>query len=610
MITFNPTWIDRVFELLGRSPLRQVPDDGRCLPESAALNSIPEISQRLQALRERVHQPLTVGVLGEVKAGKSTLINALVGADVAPVDVLEATQWVMVIRAGDTPRAVIHFSDGTTREGSPQEIHDLLFDQRHNTDFVSRCVEVVVSLPLPGLARWHLIDTPGLATVTEEAAARTQRHLTEVDAVLWVLNANHLGQIDVTSELAQVARLGKPIIAVINRVDEVDADRARLARYVRMRLAEYVQEVFAVSARQARQAQKENDPSLLEACGLPQLQTYLEQRVTGRAEEAQAESLVQQLLALLEMEHTVHDTYGHHLSFLLQEADNHRERLDIEAQRIQKEAESFLYNELERYVDGVAYTFAERIPASPRWDELFRGTKPVINEEQLQSALAGDGFRAWAEGLGPKVDAFVKERWEEAVGRIEVQLRQRFETFFAGEIQRLEGIEGLRSSPDLLEGLKEGLTSGGLIGAGLATYASALGPAAAYISFGAAIGSILPPALFIGAIAGVAMRYMQAGRQAERTRKSLQDAIMRHKQRLQSDWLRSAVFPSLRQHNAAVADTLHQTFTDHILKGWSAEELRTLAQDVDAHVKECETAGRSIRAEVPSLGQLPGESVS
>src|SRR5690606_35938354 len=170
---FNPTWIDRVFELLGRSPLRQVPDDGRCLPESAALNSIPEISQRLQALRERVHQPLTVGVLGEVKAGKSTLINALVGADVAPVDVLEATQWVMVIQHGSTARASLRFTDGSSREGTPQEVHDLLFAERQNPDFVSRCAEVIVTLPQQTLTRLHLIDTPGLATVTEEAAART-----------------------------------------------------------------------------------------------------------------------------------------------------------------------------------------------------------------------------------------------------------------------------------------------------------------------------------------------------------------------------------------------------------------------------------------------------
>src|SRR5690606_1120955 len=133
-----------------------------------------------------------------------------------------------------------------------QEIHDLLLSQRNNREFVRRCAEVVVGLPIPALARWNLVDTPGLATVTEEAAERTRRHLAQVDVVFWVFNANHLGQMDVAEELAEVARLGKPVVAVINRCDEVDADPDRLVHYVRMHFAEYVQDVFAVSAQKAR----------------------------------------------------------------------------------------------------------------------------------------------------------------------------------------------------------------------------------------------------------------------------------------------------------------------------------------------------------------------
>src|SRR5690606_28591065 len=127
----------------------------------------------------RVSKPMTIGVLGEVKAGKSTLVNAMVGTDVAPVDVLEATQWVMEIRAASASQAVIRFVDGSIQKGTAQEIHDLLLSQRNNREFVRRCAEVVVGLPIPALARWNLVDTPGLATVTEEAAERTRRHLAQ-----------------------------------------------------------------------------------------------------------------------------------------------------------------------------------------------------------------------------------------------------------------------------------------------------------------------------------------------------------------------------------------------------------------------------------------------
>ena len=590
MAIFDPRWIDDAQELLARSPLRQTPSCGRSFPEAVTLPPVREISDRLAALRERVAKPLTLAVLGEVKAGKSTLVNALVAAEVAPVDVLEATQWVMAIRSAPTPWASIRFTDGSTQEGSPEEIRDLLFAQRHNLDFVSRCAEVVVQLPLPALTKWHLIDTPGLATVTEHAAARTRRHLLHVDAVLWVLNANHLGQMDVAGELAEVARLGKPILAVINRVDEADTDPGRLVRYVSMGLAEYVQDVFAVSARKARQAQLTGDEALLEESGLPQLQAYLQERITSRAEDAQAESLSQQLLALLQLEETVHETCGRQLDFLLGESETHFQRLELERQRIQKEAELYIDAELERYLYGVAHEFTSRIPDSPGWPAILGGGRPSINEEELQSALAGDGFRAWTEELGPKVDAFIREKWRETADQMEVQLRERFQAFYSGEARRLDGIEGLGGPSDLMEGLKEGLTTGGVIGTGMAVYAAALGPAAAYVTMGTALGAFLPPALLIGAAAGVVLRWLQSGKQAQRLRTSLRDAIVRYKQQLRSDWLSATVFPALYRHNAAVADSLHRAFMERLYQGWSPEELRLLAQAVIAHAQACRMA--------------------
>ncbi|MFS8542643.1 MAG: dynamin family protein [Limnochordales bacterium] len=588
--TFDPAWIDDALQLLQRSPLRRPSHPSRSMPAPFAQEVVEDIPRRVRALKERLSKPLTLAVLGEVKAGKSTLVNALVGADVAPVDVLEATQWIMEIRAADEPYGQVLFADGSTHEGTPQEIHDLLYARRHDAAFVQRCAAVVVGLPWPALARWHLIDTPGLATVTQEAAARTQQHLTQVDAVLWVLNAHHLGQADVTAELAAIARQGKPVLAVINRIDEVDADPARLVRYVRMRLGEYVQDVFAVSAHQARQAQRAGDDALLQASGLPALQAYLQARITGRAAEAQAEALGQQLLALLQLEETVHETYGHQLTFLLQEAENHYQRLELERQRIQKEAEHFVESQLEGYLYDVAHRFTGHLSAGSRWDALLRSGQPSIDEEALASALAGDGFRAWVEGLGPQVDAFIREKWQEATGQMQLQLRERFQAFYAGEVRRLEGIEDLGGPSDLIEGLKEGLTAGGVIGTGLAAYAAALGPAAAYITLGSALGMFLPPALVIGAGAGVVLRLLRSNQQAERLRTSLRDAIVAHQRRLRAEWLKPTVFPALYRHNAAVADTLHRAFLEQLCQGWSLEELQALAQAAAAHGQQCRRA--------------------
>ena len=53
-------------------------------------------------------------VLGQFKRGKSTLINALLGADLLPTAVVPLTSIVTIIQHGPQPHAVVRFLDGRT----------------------------------------------------------------------------------------------------------------------------------------------------------------------------------------------------------------------------------------------------------------------------------------------------------------------------------------------------------------------------------------------------------------------------------------------------------------------------------------------------------------
>src|SRR5437870_6838688 len=55
-------------------------------------------------------------VLGQFKRGKSTLINALLGADLLPTAVVPLTSIVTIIQPGPQPHAVVRFLDGGTLE--------------------------------------------------------------------------------------------------------------------------------------------------------------------------------------------------------------------------------------------------------------------------------------------------------------------------------------------------------------------------------------------------------------------------------------------------------------------------------------------------------------
>src|SRR3982750_3570003 len=60
----------------------------------------PAVLDTLQNMLKDVREPLLFVVVGEVKAGKSSLLNALFGQEFCKVDVLPATDRIYIFRYG------------------------------------------------------------------------------------------------------------------------------------------------------------------------------------------------------------------------------------------------------------------------------------------------------------------------------------------------------------------------------------------------------------------------------------------------------------------------------------------------------------------------------
>ena len=123
----------------------------------------------IERLVEELRRPPRIVVIGRLKAGKSTLVNALIGAPVAETAALEATNVVTVYQHGAPDRAAATLRDGTvipieTRRG---EVAALPMDATE-IEYVDRWM---VS---ESLKSYTLIDTPGLATLTENNEATTR----------------------------------------------------------------------------------------------------------------------------------------------------------------------------------------------------------------------------------------------------------------------------------------------------------------------------------------------------------------------------------------------------------------------------------------------------
>jgi hypothetical protein len=195
----------------------------------------PAISAELRGQLDRLDEPLRVAIAGKVKAGKSTLLNGLVGELIAPTDAGECTKVVTWYRDAPTPR-VVSYPDGAD-EPRPLPIrrdNGALAVQLRDMP-VERIRRLVVDWPSQSLRDVTLIDTPGIASMSAHNSRRALAVLTpdddspaEADAVIYLMRHLHATDAEFLESFGDrgVARASSVnTIAVISRADEVGGGR-------------------------------------------------------------------------------------------------------------------------------------------------------------------------------------------------------------------------------------------------------------------------------------------------------------------------------------------------------------------------------------------------
>jgi predicted GTPase len=173
---------------------------GRIEPAlEAAIGSQSPLLGRLRVLRRRLeHERLQLAVLGQFKRGKSTFINALLGADVLPTAVIPLTAVATFIAWRREPLVVVHFKDNArSEEFSPQttaEIRDILFRfvaEEANPENRLGVERVELFYPADILAHGTvIIDTPGVGSTLRHNTEAALRVLPECDAAFFVVSAD------------------------------------------------------------------------------------------------------------------------------------------------------------------------------------------------------------------------------------------------------------------------------------------------------------------------------------------------------------------------------------------------------------------------------------
>ncbi len=185
-------------------------------------------------VQDRLGEPLRVAIAGKVKAGKSTLLNALVGERLAPTDASECTNVVTWYRNGFSYRVSLQPRGGRAIE-VPFERHEGSLDISLGGRAPSEVESLTVEWPSSSLARMTLIDTPGLDSLTPDLAERARtfpapddERPTPADAVVYLLRHLHVTDLDFLEafhegEFAQPSPVNA--LAVLSRADEIGVGR-------------------------------------------------------------------------------------------------------------------------------------------------------------------------------------------------------------------------------------------------------------------------------------------------------------------------------------------------------------------------------------------------
>ena len=134
----------------------------------------PEAAGQVEHVRQRLEEPLRIAIAGRLKAGKSTLVNALIGRRVAPTAAGECTRVVTRFRYGSADRV-----DVVTRDGERRSLplgDDGMIPRRLGVP-LARVAYVDVMLTSEKLRGLTVVDTPGLASTDTRVSARAAAEL-------------------------------------------------------------------------------------------------------------------------------------------------------------------------------------------------------------------------------------------------------------------------------------------------------------------------------------------------------------------------------------------------------------------------------------------------
>jgi uncharacterized membrane-anchored protein YhcB (DUF1043 family) len=284
--------------------------------QACAAYGRPDLATRLTAAKRSLADPgIHVAVVGEFKQGKSSLVNALLGAPVCPVDDDVATARATYVRHGETASAALLY------DGDPPRREPIPFDQlrRHVVEGGSHLTAtpaddagqpagqpagqlagVEVRIPRSMLAGGLVVvDTPGLGGLASMHAAASLTASATADALLFVTDASQELTASELDFLRRARDLCPAVLCVLTKTDFYPAWR-KVRDLDAEHLARELPDVglVAVSSTLRSMAVRAKDSELNAESGFPALVRFVGDRVKDGGLDRMAAAAAGEVLAV------------------------------------------------------------------------------------------------------------------------------------------------------------------------------------------------------------------------------------------------------------------------------------------------------------------------
>lgn len=385
--------LSRIADTIGEAELAGESSSGKLSLE----RDIEDITIASKNLQKGVFRLL---ILGDMKRGKSTFLNALIGENLLPSDVNPCTAVLTILCYGPEKTVTIHFNDGK----NPQKLDFQSFKYKYTIDPTeAKILEqekksafpdvdyAVVEYPLPLLEKGiEIVDSPGLND-TESRNELSLGYVNNCHAILFVMRASQPCTLGERRYLENYIKgRGLSVFFLVNAwdqvreslidpddVEELQASENRLRQVFKANLAEYCsldsqdiyeERVFELSSIQALRRRLKNPQADLTGTGFPEFMGSLNTFLTR--ERAIAELRQVRTLARQACKHT-QEAIARRLPLLDQDIDELKKRIDSVEPEFNK-------------LTGIGEQFQ----------------KEIINTRDTQARKISESFRGYVLNLG------------------------------------------------------------------------------------------------------------------------------------------------------------------------------------------------------------------